>query len=69
MLILTLLVAAILTFTIKAPKIFLEVPWTFIKVWGPTSITAFLYNVIALCLVFYMFGLLLILSKKMKLPR
>jgi len=69
LLILTLLVATILTFTIKAPKIFLEVPWTFIKVWGPTSITALLYSVIALCLVFYMFGLLLILSKKMKLPR
>lgn len=64
----TVIVAAILTLTIMFPKILLGgLPWAFIKVWGPTTIPVFLYSVIAVSIIYYLFGLLLIFTKKTKL--
>lgn len=61
----TLIVAAILTLTIMFPKILLGgLPWAFIKIWAPTTITVFLYSIIAASIIYYLFGLLLILTKK-----
>ncbi|MCJ8013112.1 beta-lactamase family protein [Paenibacillus sp. KQZ6P-2] len=60
----TLIVAAILTLTIIIPKI-LGMPWTFIKVWAPTTISVFPYCILAACIIYFIFGLSLILTKKM----
>ncbi|MEH6941761.1 serine hydrolase domain-containing protein [Bacillus sp. JJ722] len=62
----TLIVAAILAFTIMFPKI-LGLTWTFIKVWAPMTISLFLYSLIAVSIIYYLGGLLLIFTKKMKL--
>ncbi|MGM7635225.1 serine hydrolase domain-containing protein [Bacillus sp. Hm123] len=62
----TLIVAAILTLMIMLPKI-LGLSWGFIKVWAPTTIPAFLYIVIVVSVIYYLFGLLLVFTKKMKL--
>ena len=60
----TLIVAAMLTLAIMLPKILLGgVPWTFIKVWAPTTITVLLYSVIVASIIYYLFGLLLIFTK------
>ncbi|MBT2632935.1 serine hydrolase [Bacillus sp. ISL-101] len=60
----TLFVAAILTLAIMFPKILLGgFPWTFIKVWAPTTITVLFYSVIATSIIYYLFGLLLIFTK------
>ncbi len=53
----TLIVAAILIL------ILIGLPWTFIKVWAPTSITVLLYSVITTSIIYYLFGLLLIFTK------
>ncbi|GIP18643.1 serine hydrolase [Paenibacillus montaniterrae] len=63
----TLLVAAAITVTVMFPKIMLGgLPWAFIKVWAPTSITVFLYSVIAVSIIFYALGILHIFTKKTK---
>jgi len=63
----TVIVAAILIVAIKLPDIlFGGVPWSFIQVWGPTSMTVFLYGVIIVSIIYYMLGLLLGLTKKVK---
>lgn len=59
----TLIVAAILTLVIMFPKILFGYPWTFIKVWAPTTITVLFYSVIATSIIYYLFGLLLIFTK------
>lgn len=62
----TLIVAAIFTFIIILPKI-IGMPWGFIKAWAPTTITVFLYGVITVSIIYYIFGLLLLLTKKTKI--
>ncbi|MEI4801860.1 serine hydrolase domain-containing protein [Bacillus sp. NPDC077411] len=64
----TLIVAAILTLTIMFPKILLGGwSWAFIKVWAPTTIPVFTYSVITVSIIYYLFGLLLVFTKNMKL--
>ncbi|MET4559569.1 CubicO group peptidase (beta-lactamase class C family) [Lysinibacillus parviboronicapiens] len=61
----SVIVAAILTLMILFPKILLEgLPWGFIKVWGPSSISVLFYSVIVTSVMYYLFGLLLIVTKK-----
>ncbi|AIQ17665.1 beta-lactamase [Paenibacillus sp. FSL H7-0357] len=63
----TLIIAAGLTLMIMFPKILLGgLPWAFIKVWAPTTIWVTLCSAIAVCIIYYIFGLMLIFSKKMK---
>lgn len=62
----TLILAAILILTIMFPKI-LGVPWAFIKVWAPTTIPVFIYSLITVSIIYYMFGLFLVFTKKIKL--
>lgn len=63
----TLIAAAALALTIMFPKILFQgVPWTFIKVWGPMTISVFPYSVITVSIIYYVFGLLLIFTKKIK---
>ncbi|PEA54728.1 serine hydrolase [Bacillus pseudomycoides] len=62
----TLIVATLLTLTITFPKI-LGVSWAFIKVWAPTTIPVIIYSVIAVSIIYYLFGLLLVFTKKIKL--
>ncbi|KGR79049.1 serine hydrolase domain-containing protein [Ureibacillus manganicus] len=59
----SLFVSAILILVMVAPKI-LNMTWDFIKVWGPTSISVFYYCGIATIIIYYLFVLLLILTKK-----
>lgn len=59
----SLIVVTILTLTIMLPK-FLGYNWTFMKVWGPTSITVLFYSVIVTSVIYYLLGLLHILTKK-----
>lgn len=59
----SLIVATILTLTNMFPK-FLGYNWTFMKVWGPTSITVLFYSVIVTSVIYYLLGLLHILTKK-----
>ena len=64
----TLIAAAILTLILMFPKIFFQgLPWAFIIVWAPTSISALLYSVIAVNIIYYLYGLLLVFTKKAKL--
>ncbi|EON72147.1 serine hydrolase domain-containing protein [Lysinibacillus sphaericus] len=64
----SLIVAAILTLLILFPKILFDgLPWEFIKVWGPTSISVLFYSVIVTSVIYYLFGLLLIFTKKNEL--
>ncbi|KKO55346.1 serine hydrolase domain-containing protein [Paenibacillus sp. DMB20] len=64
----TLIAAAILTLALMFPKIFFQgLPWAFIKVWAPTTVSVFLYGVIAVTIIYYLFGLLLVFTKKTKL--
>ncbi|RCX23705.1 CubicO group peptidase (beta-lactamase class C family) [Fontibacillus phaseoli] len=61
----TLIVAGIITATILLPKWLLGgLPWSFIHVWAPTSITVFLYIVIAVSLIYYVMGVLRCLTIK-----
>ncbi|MQR94884.1 serine hydrolase domain-containing protein [Fictibacillus phosphorivorans] len=60
----TLIVAAILILVILIPKILLGYTWTFIQVWGPVSITVLFYSFITTSIIFYVYGVLLILTKK-----
>ncbi|MEI4800851.1 serine hydrolase [Bacillus sp. FJAT-51639] len=62
----TLIVAAILTLIIMFPEIS-GLPWAFIKAWGPTTIPVFIYSIIAVSIIYYLFGLLLVFTKKIKL--
>ncbi|WP_442602859.1 serine hydrolase domain-containing protein [Paenibacillus sp. KN14-4R] len=63
----TLIVAAIWTIMIMLPKIFLGgLPWSFIKVWAPTTITVFLYSVLVASSIYYIYSLLLGFTKKTK---
>ncbi|OOQ93192.1 hypothetical protein BW898_20725 [Bacillus cereus] len=62
----TLIVAAILTLTIMFPKIS-GLPWAFVQVWAPTTILVFVYSIITVSVIYYLFGLLLVFTKKMKL--
>lgn len=63
----TLIIAAGLTLMIMFPKILLGgLPWSFIKVWAPTTIWVTICSAIAVCIIYYIFGLMLIFSKKMK---
>lgn len=62
----TLIVAAIFTLIIMFPKIS-GLPWAFIKAWGPTTIPVFIYSIIAVNIIYYLFGLLLVFTKKIKL--
>lgn len=66
----TLVVAAILTLTIMFPKILLGgLPWAFIKVWAPTTISVFLHSVLTVSIIYYLCGLLFMLTKKTKLNK
>ncbi|AIQ12912.1 beta-lactamase [Paenibacillus durus] len=61
----TLIVAASMTFMIMIPKIFLGgLPWAFIKVWAPTTISLALYSVFAVGVIYFMFGSLLVFTKR-----
>lgn len=59
----TLLVAAILTLIIMFPKIS-GLPWAFVKAWAPTSISVLVYIIITVSIIYYLFGLLLVFTKK-----
>lgn len=64
----TLIVAAIWTFMIMLPKMLLGgLPWSFIKVWAPPSITMFLYSVLVASGIYYIYILLLGFTKKANL--
>ncbi|KGR76343.1 serine hydrolase domain-containing protein [Ureibacillus sinduriensis] len=60
----TLFVGALLTALMVAPATLLEMTWDFIKVWGPTSITVLYYSVLATAIVYYLFVLVRILTRK-----
>ena len=60
----SLFVAAILIFMQIAPKILTGMSWEFIRVWGPTSISVLYYSVLATIIIYYLYVLLLIISKK-----
>ncbi|SES03325.1 CubicO group peptidase, beta-lactamase class C family [Gracilibacillus ureilyticus] len=57
----SLLAAALFTLMFLFPKI-LGMTWDFIKVWGPGSISAFLYVAIFTTFIFYIWGLMLIVT-------
>ncbi|WP_169090877.1 serine hydrolase domain-containing protein [Paenibacillus sp. PL91] len=64
----TLIIAASLTFMIMIPKILLGgLPWAFIKVWAPTTISLTLYSTLVVGIIYFIFGTLLIFTKKTKL--
>jgi len=64
----TVIVAVIMTTIIMLPKILLGgLPWSFIKVWAPTTITVFPYTVLVASSIYYIYVLLLSFSKKTKL--
>lgn len=64
----TVFVGGILIFTALLPKNLLGgLNWEFIKVWGPTSVSVFFYSVISVSVIYYLFGLVLIMTKKEKL--
>lgn len=61
----TLSVTIVILFLIKAPKMLLGgVTWGFINVWAPTSVTALFYSLLALSAIYYIYILLLILTRK-----
>ncbi|WP_152393274.1 serine hydrolase domain-containing protein [Paenibacillus guangzhouensis] len=63
----TVIVAGVLTVTIVMPKIlFSGSPWSFVRVWGPTSFTVLLYEVFAISIIYYVLGVLLCLTRKTK---
>ncbi|MDM5250513.1 serine hydrolase domain-containing protein [Lysinibacillus sp. G4S2] len=61
----SLFVAVILILVMVAPKIF-NMNWEYIKVWGPTSISV-IYSGIATIIIYYLFVLWLIITKKVSL--
>ncbi|QDQ03414.1 beta-lactamase family protein [Lysinibacillus fusiformis] len=58
-------VAAIVTLMIMFPKA-KGLTWEFIKVWAPTSISALFYFVIVTGIIYYLYGLLLLFTKRNK---
>lgn len=61
----SLFVAIILALTIMIPKIlFGGLNWVYIEVWAPTSIAMLFYSVISVSIIYYLFGLILICTKK-----
>jgi len=61
----TLSVTIVILFLIKAPKMLLGgVTWGFINVWAPTSVTALFYSLLALSAIYYIYIMLLILTRK-----
>ncbi|WP_244364406.1 serine hydrolase domain-containing protein [Paenibacillus cellulositrophicus] len=61
------MVAAVLIFISMLPTILLGgLPWAFIQVWAPTSIPVFLYSVVTASILYFIYGLLLLFTKKMK---
>ncbi|WP_410768792.1 serine hydrolase domain-containing protein [Fontibacillus sp. BL9] len=61
----TLIVVGIIAFTIMLPNLLLGgLPWSFIHVWAPTSITVLLYIVIAISLIYFVMGVLRCLTIK-----
>lgn len=63
----TLFVTIVILLLIKAPKMLLGgVTWGFIKVWAPTSVTALFYSILALSAIYYIYILLLVLTRKSK---
>lgn len=64
----TLAAAAAITFVIMVPDIMLGgLPWAFIQVWAPMTVPVFLYSVITVTLIYYVFGLTLIFTRKTRL--
>ena len=60
----SLFVTAILLLVTLSPKILLEMSWQFIRIWAPTSISAFYYIGMTTIIIYYLFVLMLIISKK-----
>jgi hypothetical protein len=61
----TLIVAASLTFMIMIPKILLGgLPWAFIKVWAPTTISLTLYSTLVVGIIYYFLDHCLFLPRK-----
>ena len=46
------------------PKFLLGMTWEFIRVWAPTSVSVLYYSVIATIIIYYLFVLWLIITKK-----
>lgn len=63
----TLIVAAIMTIMIMLPILLDGLPWSFVKVWVPTTISMFLYSVLVASSIYYIYGLFLGFTKKTKL--
>lgn len=62
-----LLVAASSALVISAPNLLLGgLPWAFIQVWAPASIPLFFSIVLAVCVIYLVFGSLLAFTKKTK---
>lgn len=59
----SLFVAVILILVMVAPKIF-HMNWEFIRVWGPASISVLYYSGITTIIIYYLFVLGLIATKK-----
>ncbi|WP_459503921.1 serine hydrolase domain-containing protein [Bacillus sp. C1] len=51
-------------FILKLPKILLGVPWTFIKIWAPVTVTLTIYSVIAVLILYSIYTTLLFFTKK-----
>lgn len=60
----SLSVAALLTGIMVAPAALLEMTWDFNKVWGPTSVSALYYSLLATGIAYYLFILVRILTRK-----
>ncbi|WP_343220538.1 serine hydrolase [Paenibacillus sp. SSG-1] len=59
------MVAAVLIFISMLPTILLGgLPWAFIHVWAPTSIPVFLYSIVTASIFYFIYGLLLLFTKK-----
>ncbi|WP_166241324.1 serine hydrolase domain-containing protein [Paenibacillus turpanensis] len=55
---------------LMAPNLLLGgLPWSFIKVWAPTSLTFFLYSFLGCCLIYLIWGLMLLFTKRMRSRR
>ncbi len=61
----SLLVAILITAIFMAPEVLLGgLNWPFIKVWAPTSITVLLYSIILACILYLIWGIILIMTKR-----
>lgn len=59
------MVAAVLIFISMLPTLLLGgLPWAFIQVWAPTSVPVFLYSVVTASILYFIYGLLLLFTKK-----